>query len=433
MAFARRVGPGFFPLDEELELLPGGLTPHLHECLVRLGAWIPSFDAAGALLQALTGAYVSEPGVRRKTEAAGAAYVAWQTEEVERIERALPLAPPGPAKALLSVDGVMVPLLHGEWAEVRTLVMGEIQAPVKEKDGWVVHADKLSYFSRLTDADAFCRLALVETQRRGLENAGQVAAVTDGAEWEQKFIDFHREDAVRILDFPHAAERISQCGAVIYGEGAPESQAWLKQRLHALKHEGPTQILTELRELQNAHPQASLLRENLAYLEKREPHMHYPTYQAEGLPLASGAVESGNKLVVEARLKGAGMHWQRAHVDPMLALRNLVCSDRWAEDWPQIASRLRQEVAHRRASQRARRRAQATPHLAETSLPPGPTLEREGVCQPVSPPALPIQPIAPRPTTKKAPYRPGPDHPWRHSPIGRARYWTDSWSRLEKT
>ena len=142
MAFARRVGPGFFPLDEELELLPGGLTPHLHECLVRLGAWIPSFDAAGALLQALTGAYVSEPGVRRKTEAAGAAYVAWQTEEVERIERALPLAPPGPAKALLSVDGVMVPLLHGEWAEVRTLVMGEIQAPVKEKDGWVVHADK---------------------------------------------------------------------------------------------------------------------------------------------------------------------------------------------------------------------------------------------------------------------------------------------------
>ena len=28
--------------------------------------------------------------------------------------------------------------------------------------------------------------------------------------------------------------------------------------------------------------------------------------------------------MVEARLKGAGMHWRRTHVDPMLALRNLL-------------------------------------------------------------------------------------------------------------
>jgi hypothetical protein len=66
----------FFPLDEELELLPGSLTPHLQECLVRLGAWIPSFEEAGKLLRAFTGADVSEPLVRRKTEGAGAAYVA---------------------------------------------------------------------------------------------------------------------------------------------------------------------------------------------------------------------------------------------------------------------------------------------------------------------------------------------------------------------
>lgn len=433
MGFARRVAPGFFPLDEELELLPGSLTPHLHECLVRLGAWIPSFTEAGALLQALTGGHVSEPAVRRKTEAAGAAYVAWQTEEVKRIERELPPAPPGPSKALLSVDGAMVPLLHGEWAEVKTLVMGAIQAPVKEKDEWVVHMDQLSYFSRLTDAETFCRLALVETQRRGLEKAGQVAAPTDGAEWEQKFIDFHREDAVRILDFPHAAERISQCGALIWGEGTPESQAWLKQHLHALKHEGPTPVLSELRQLQKTHPQASLLTDNLAYLEKREAHMQYPTYQAAGLPLASGAVESANKLVVEARLKGAGMHWQRAHVNPMLALRNLVCSDRWDEDWPHIAAGLRQQVAQRRASRRAQRRAQANPHIADPSPPPEPTIVPEVICQPPSPPASQIQSIVPLSTTQKAPYRPGPDHPWRHSPIGRARYRTNTSSRSTKT
>ena len=40
------VGQAFFPLDEELELLPGALTPSLQEDLVRLGAWMPFGRAA---------------------------------------------------------------------------------------------------------------------------------------------------------------------------------------------------------------------------------------------------------------------------------------------------------------------------------------------------------------------------------------------------
>ncbi len=32
--------------------------------------------------------------------------------------------------------------------------------------------------------------------------------MTDGAGWLQSFIDLHRPDAQRILDFPHAAERV---------------------------------------------------------------------------------------------------------------------------------------------------------------------------------------------------------------------------------
>lgn len=41
MGFVRSVGGGFFPLDEELELLPGKLTPQAHEELVRLAGWMP--------------------------------------------------------------------------------------------------------------------------------------------------------------------------------------------------------------------------------------------------------------------------------------------------------------------------------------------------------------------------------------------------------
>jgi hypothetical protein len=49
------------------------------------------------------------------------------------------------------------------------------------------------------------------------------------------------------------------------------------------------------------------------------------------LLLGSGMVESASKLVVEARLKEAGMHWQRGHVNPVLVLRNAVCNQRLPE------------------------------------------------------------------------------------------------------
>jgi hypothetical protein len=120
--------------------------------------------------------------------------------------------------------------------------------------------------------------------------------------------------------------------------------------LHQLKHEGPDKLLAEFQKLQSQQPTAEVLSSNLAYLEKREGQMQYPAFQAQGLPIGSGIVESGNKLVVEARLKGAGMHWAEHNVNPMLALRNIICSRRWQEDWSKVETRLR-----------ARKKKSATP------------------------------------------------------------------------
>ncbi|MGQ0602237.1 MAG: ISKra4 family transposase, partial [Anaerolineales bacterium] len=244
----------------------------------------------------------------------------------------------------MSADGAMVPLMDGSWAEVKTLAIGEVTEPVKDNGELTVHTTALSYFSRLTDSDSFGRLALVETHRRGVESAQAVAAVTDGAEWLQGFIDYHRRDAVRILDFPHAAEYVSAIGAATLGDGQSPPADWFTAQLHQLKHNGSDPLLTELRALHRAHPNAPGVSEALAYLEKRVALMQYPTFQTAGWPIGSGCVESANKLVVEARLKGSGMHWQRASVNPMLALRNLVCNDRWPEAWPSIARRRRQHA-----------------------------------------------------------------------------------------
>ncbi len=77
---------------------------------------------------------------------------------------------------------------------------------------------------------------------------------------------------------------------------------------------------------------------SFGYLAKRWDQIQYATFRAAGYPIGSGCVESANKLVVEARLKGPGMHWARSHVTPLVALRAALCSERWDATWPQIAA-----------------------------------------------------------------------------------------------
>src|SRR5947209_17623994 len=111
--------------------------------------------------------------------------------------------------------------------------------------------------------------------------------------------------ALRILDFAHGAEYGSAMGQAATEVGSVLAPGWLEECLHELKHEGPEKVLGELRSLAAQHPTVTLLGEKLAYLEKREGHMQYASYQQAGWPIGSGIVESANKLVVEARLKGA--------------------------------------------------------------------------------------------------------------------------------
>ncbi len=365
------VGPGFFPLDEHLALLPGRLTPQLHEGLVRLATWMP-FAQAAAMLTMFTGVHLSPATVRRQTEAAGAVAVALETAEAERVLHDYPAPPPGPARLVFSADGAMVPLRHGAWAEVRTLAVGE---PHTAEPDSPVQTQAISYFSRLTDAETFGHLALSEIYRRGVLTAKEVAAVMDGAEWLQGFTDLHCDRAVRILDFAHAAQRIAEIGQALWDEGNAEAQQWISEQLHTLKHLGPLPVLAMLRSLQAQHPELEVVAANLAYLEKRVPQMDYPRFQAAGWPIGSGMVESGNKLVVAARLKGAGMHWTREQVNPLLALRNIVCSDRWEACWPDVragrrpvvGARRRRRLAHISEAERQAQIARMAAIMATTS------------------------------------------------------------------
>src|SRR5450759_3561986 len=148
MVPAPRVGWAFFPLDEELGLLSGGVTPRTEETLVRLATWMP-FEPARDLLRDLVGVQVSKATARRATLGAGAAALAVWEEEVERLTQERPEAPVGAEKQAMSADGAFVPLVGGEWAEVKTLVIGKV---TRDKQGDIC-TQELSSFSRLCDVE----------------------------------------------------------------------------------------------------------------------------------------------------------------------------------------------------------------------------------------------------------------------------------------
>ena len=214
---------------------------------------------------------------------------------------------------------------------------------------------------------------MVETHRRGTESAGKVCAVMDGAEWQQGFIGLHRPDAVRILDWCHGAEHLAKAGQAAFGAGTAAASEWLGIQLRRLKHGEPEEALGSLRVLcrelaEVKETDAGVLktvRGSLEYLEKRREQIRYAEFQAKGYPIGSGAVESANKLVVEARLKGSGMHWAREHVNPMVALRTAVCSHRWEDLWPQINQRLRKKARKPAVG----RQAQPSPPLERVPQP----------------------------------------------------------------
>ncbi len=287
-----------------------------------------SFEAAQELLQDLLGVRVSKATARRATLTTGEAQLSVCEREEEHLKQETPPAPGGTEKQAMSGDGAFVHLVGGEWVEVKTLTIGEITGNSRGE----VCMQRISSFSRLLDAEHFVEAALVETHRRGVEQASEVCAVQDGAEWLQGLVDYHRADAVRILDFAHAAEYINEIGQAVQATGGRLPGKWLEGVLHRLKHQGPHRVLKHLVWLAARYPSPGV-QEKLAYLQKREAHMQYPSYQQAGWPIGSGSVESANKLVVEARLKGAGMRWGRQNVNPILVLRNAVCNRRWNETW----------------------------------------------------------------------------------------------------
>ena len=310
---------------------------------------------------------VSKESVRRKTERAGEVYERLQADE--DIQGQLSVASVC-ERVMLSLDAAKVKTTTGEWRDVKTLTIAEVE-PQGE-------TDQNSYFSRMCEYQVFAKQVQIEVQRRQVRQSSQACAVNDGADWIPPVIDACRPDALRILDFYHAAEHLAEPARAVFGEGTPDFSAWFETTRSQLRHETPDDMLTTLADLGVAHPDhIEAINKEQAYFTKRLNMLHYVEFKSAQWPIGSGSGEAAHKVVIQARMKRAGMRWHPNNINPMAALRNLICNDRWQSDWPLIV-------------------AAQMPRTAK----------------PVAPPALRL-PVG---------FQLRPATPWRDQPVGKARF-----------
>lgn len=365
---------------------------------MRLGAELP-FATAATVLTLMTGSHLSASTIRRATLASGTAARQLELAFCAEVAAGTAPSPSVPTTALqLSVDGGMIPMVHGAWREARVLTIGTLTPDPAPGSPAVFGA--ASYVAALCGADAFAHEALGEVVRRGVDQALRVVAVSDGAPWIQGFVDLQCPQALRILDFAHAAGYLAQAASEAFGPDSAPAQDWFATQRHALRHGDPAQVLAAVAALPDGEARDTALR----YLGERRTMIAYRAFAEAGWPIGSGCVESAHKHVVQARLKRSGMHWTPEAVRPMLTLRTTLANDRWEATWPRLGPHRRQ---HQRQQRAARRRHAAPPVPAPRALPPpgsAPPPLPSSVCATPSPPA----PAAP---AKRG--TPASDHPWR--------------------
>src|SRR5262249_51704058 len=172
----------------------------------------------------------------------------------------------------------------------------------------------------------------------GLDQAQTWVALSDGGAGLDEFlrVNFPRVAAV-ILDFYHASEYLAKLSAALHATDEAAALEQTKSWSRLLRDEGGNAMIAVLQEWDwPPRPGLAAVREEvLTYFRNQVHRMDYPSYEANGWFIGSGAVESACKTVVGQRLKGSGMRWGESGGDAVCHVRALYRSERgqWNAFW----------------------------------------------------------------------------------------------------
>jgi hypothetical protein len=343
-------GHGHFPWDGMLSLTNQRFTLGAREVMTLAGVQESFAKAADRTLVKLAGLTVSESSVERITETAGA-----KLDELLHAGKVFGDAKAydwhvdarGKRCAYVSVDwtGIMMQGPGGAKAEGRMVAVGMVFNPlprsVEKRDAALaMPCNGVRYLSGYYPLEELGLQLRRQATQVGMDSADLWIALTDGGNGLENFIDVNFPCAVKILDIQHPAGRLSDLAKLVDPEAG---DALATKWCHIMKHEGGRKIVSELEALDRRrlrHAARDKLVETLNYLQGNLYRMNYPKYLERGWQIATGAVESACKTVINQRLAMGGMRWGEEGSNGVAHLRALYRSDpdQWDSFWAEIAT-----------------------------------------------------------------------------------------------
>jgi hypothetical protein len=319
----RSCSQGQCPLDRQLGIEPGEVTPGLAKLLALAGVEV-AFEEAGRWMEQFLLFRVSDNTIRKETERFGQLQAQreaeWQVHSQDEKELQQRLQQNGRKAGRLyaSIDGAMAPL-QKEWREMKSIAWYRVE-PIKSyqpprhhgtRVGEQSHlqAQTISYHCQFQDAEQFGPFAWATGWKREADLSEQLVFVCDGALWIWKLVERYFPRAVQIVDWYHASQYLAPIAEAAWGE-CQEGRDWLQSARSSLWNGLITDLIHDCQVIAHAHPSAQeAVHKAVTYFGNNEKRMDYARFRAEGYLIGSGTIESGCKQIVSLRLKRAGARW----------------------------------------------------------------------------------------------------------------------------
>lgn len=201
-----------------------------------------------------------------------------------------------------------------------------------DKHGELKHQiRKKEYTSFVGGVDEFQKHLFACALRNGYGNYRETVILSDGATWIRNMKESLFPDAQQILDFYHLCENVYTFAKQIFSMEESAYIPWATRVCNDLKNSRYINVLKELKNMDRKLINKSSI--NLyGYISNNINNIDYATYQEKGYFIGSGAIESGNKIILQKRLKQAGMRWNTDSAQSLLTLRSKRESGLWYKD-----------------------------------------------------------------------------------------------------
>lgn len=338
--FCRRCGKGHGIIDETIGInQEHRMTKGMIEMATYVAQLLPSFERASEALKKMMEIDMSATQLQIVSEKIGKAIFEKDMAEAEKIyekpEESVSQELPKNRK-----EGVLYILTDGSqintrvedengstWKEMKLGLIFSDRNIIRRSDGHYIITKKeyVTYFGNVSE---FKKIVFAAAARAGYGKIKEVVVIGDGAAWIWNMYEELFPDAVKILDYYHLSENVHEYSKALYPDDEVNRKRWVNQVLDKVNN---GQVDEAIKTVENS--KISKVSDTLVnlpyYMKNNRKRIEYKYFKDKDYYIGSGPIESGNKVVIQQRMKQSGMRWGLEGGQHIASLRAKYESNKW--------------------------------------------------------------------------------------------------------